>query len=320
MAIEVAAREQLFNRNEGGHCVILSHLGRFAPEPTTQACTLVINDPNAPPPPPTLTISTACPLNSGVVGSSFSQSLGTTGGTGAVTLSISSGGLPNGLTLTGNTISGTPTGAGTASFTIQAVDSGSPAQTATKSCSMTVNAAPTAPVITTACPLTQGVVGQPYHLNLGATGSSPITWSITTGTLPVGMALFSSGLLTGVPHHPGTYNFTLRATNSVTSVTQAYSLVILLHAPPPPPRARRSRLVRRRRLLSGLPTARRSARLAPRQLRCRSSPARCRWACCSPATPLAVRLRAPLGRRTSRCLQPTAATRSKPARARARSR
>lgn len=201
---------------------------------TTQACTLVINDPNAPPPPPppTLTISTACPLNSGVVGSSFSQSLGTTGGTGAVTFSISSGALPAGLTLTGNTISGTPTGAGTANFTIQAVDSGAPAQTATKSCSVTINAAPTAPVITTACPLTQGVVGQAYHLNLAATGSSPITWSITTGTLPVGMALFSSGLLTGVPHHEGTYNFTIRATNSVTSVTQACSLVILLHAPP----------------------------------------------------------------------------------------
>jgi hypothetical protein len=204
----------------------------------TQACTLVINDPNAPPPPPppTLTISTACPLNSGVVGTAFSQSISTTGGTGTVTHSISAGSLPAGLTLSAaGVLSGTPTTAATSTFTLRAVDSGSPAQTATKSCSMTVNAAPTAPVITTACPLTQGVVGQAYHLNLAATGTSPITWSITNGALPVGMALFSSGLLTGVPHHPGTYNFTLQATNSVTSVTQACSLVILLHAPPPPP-------------------------------------------------------------------------------------
>lgn len=204
----------------------------------TQACSLVINDPNAPPPPPpaTLTISTACPLNSGVVGTAFSQALTTTGGTGAVTYSISSGALPAGLTLSGSTISGTPSTAATASFTIQAVDSGSPtAQTATKSCSMTINAAPTAPVITTACPLTQGVVGQAYHLNLAATGTSPISWSITNGNLPIGMALFSSGLLTGVPHHDGTFNFTIQASNSVTSVTQACSLVILLHAPPPPP-------------------------------------------------------------------------------------
>lgn len=153
-------------------------------------------------------------------------------------MSIQSGSLPAGLTLTGNTISGTPSGAaGTSNFTLLATDSGNPVQTGTRSCSITVSNAPPPPVgptITTACPLPSGVVGTPVHINLTATGDSPISWSITNGTLPVGVTLASNGTLSGVPHHDGTFQFTLRAANNTGSALLTCTWAIGLHSVPPP--------------------------------------------------------------------------------------
>ncbi|MBM3754315.1 MAG: hypothetical protein FJW38_10090 [Acidobacteria bacterium] len=173
--------------------------------------------PAAAPPGPAIT---ACPSSSAVIGTSYSQTLSTTG-TAPVTLSLQSGSLPVGLLLTGNTISGTPSGpAGTSNFTLLATDSGNPVQTGTRACSITVSNAPpppVAPTITTACPLPSGQVGTPVHINLTATGDSPISWSITNGTLPLGVTLASNGTLSGVPHHNGTFQFTLRAANNTGS-------------------------------------------------------------------------------------------------------
>jgi hypothetical protein len=58
-----------------------------------------------------LTITTAA-LPSGTVGTSYSQTLTASGGTPGYNWSIVSGSLPAGLTLSGATISGTPTKAG----------------------------------------------------------------------------------------------------------------------------------------------------------------------------------------------------------------
>ena len=78
----------------------------------------------------TLTIGTAsltvnpASLPATVVGHPYSQIVSATGGTAPYTFSISAGALPPGLTLNPVTgvISGTPTGPGTASFTVQATD------------------------------------------------------------------------------------------------------------------------------------------------------------------------------------------------------
>jgi len=93
--------------------------------------------------PPALTITTTCPLPNGTVGAAYSQSLTATGGTTPYTWTISAGALPAGLDITGNTITGTPTTAGTFSFTLRVRDASNPTQeTAELPCSITVNAGP----------------------------------------------------------------------------------------------------------------------------------------------------------------------------------
>ena len=96
---------------------------------------------------------------------------------------------------------------------------------------------PTAPTITTAS-LPGGTVGTAYgSRTLAATGDATIRWSIDTGELPDGLNLSSYSYLSqctisGTPTKSGTYNFTVKATNSAGSDTKAFSIVI---APRPGP-------------------------------------------------------------------------------------
>ena len=93
--------------------------------------------------PAPLTITTTS-LPPGTVGIPYSATLAASGGTTPYTWSLSSGSLPVGLTLNATTgsISGTPTAAGTSSFTVQVTDAASPAATASRSLSIVINAAP----------------------------------------------------------------------------------------------------------------------------------------------------------------------------------
>lgn len=94
---------------------------------------------------PPLTISTAT-LPAGTDGIAYSNPMAATGGTKSYTWSISAGKLPAGLTLAATTgvISGTPTTAGTSTFTAKVTDNSSPEQTASASLSIEVTA-PQAP-------------------------------------------------------------------------------------------------------------------------------------------------------------------------------
>lgn len=186
-------------------------------------------------PPPPFGIATACPLNPPTVGTAFSQTLASVSGIGALTYSLSAGSLPAGLSLSADgVLSGTATAAGTSSFTLQVADSSAPAQTATKTCSITVNAAVVAPTITAACPLPNAVLNTAYSTTLTATGTGPIVWSLTGGALSGALSLSPAGVISGLPIHPGTVHFTLTATNSVGSVSKVCSLVVLHTAPVAP--------------------------------------------------------------------------------------
>jgi hypothetical protein len=92
--------------------------------------------------PATLVITTAS-LPSGTQGSAYSASVVSSGGTQPVNWTlINSGTLPPGLAISATgQITGTPTASGTATFTVQATDSGVPAQTATQTLSITIAAA-----------------------------------------------------------------------------------------------------------------------------------------------------------------------------------
>ena len=87
-----------------------------------------------------LTITTTS-LPNGSIGTAYSQTLNAVGGIGAHTWQLTAGTLPNGLTLNATTglISGTPTALVNATpLTFQATDSGSPAQTASVSLTLTI--------------------------------------------------------------------------------------------------------------------------------------------------------------------------------------
>ena len=172
---------------------------------------------------PAITTTT---LSGGKVGEAYSQTLAATGAA-PITWSIESGSLPAGLTLSGNTISGTPTTAGTFTFTVKA---GNSVGNDTKDLSIVVQAAPVEPdpgqppVITTTT-LSGGKVGEAYSQTLAATGAAPITWSIESGSLPAGLTL-SGNTISGTPTTAGTFTFTVKAGNSVGNDTKDLSIVV----------------------------------------------------------------------------------------------
>jgi len=167
-----------------------------------------------------LTINTSS-LSGATNGTTYSNLLQASGGTGTYTWSITSGALPAGLTLSpSGRISGKPTATGTATFSITATDSAQPtAQTASVPLSLVVVAA-AIPVLTINASLPPATSGTVYSSTLGVTGGTPaFTWSITSGTLPAGLTLAAStGIISGTPSTAGTYNFTASVSDNGTPV------------------------------------------------------------------------------------------------------
>ncbi|HIJ86311.1 MAG TPA: S8 family serine peptidase [Desulfuromonadales bacterium] len=151
----------------------------------------------------TVTIASNLSVNNttfagGISGSSYSQNLAASGGYGGYSWSLASGTLPGGLTLnTNGTISGIPTAAGSSSFSVKATDAGG---NSAISAPFSIAILEAAPVITTGS-LASGIVGTAYSQTITATGgTSPLTWSITSGTLPGGLTLNSTtGVISGTP-------------------------------------------------------------------------------------------------------------------------
>jgi len=184
---------------------------------------------------PVITITTASPLPAGTVGTAYSQTFAGTGGTLPYSWTVSAGTLPGGLTLTtAGLLAGTPTAAGTFNFTIRVADAAFPANSTTKAFTLTINSVL---VITTASPLPNGRQGQAYSQTFAATGgTAPLTWVRITGdAFPSGLGLNgTTGVLSGTPTVTGTFNFTIRVTDSTTPTarvaTKAFTLTILAPA------------------------------------------------------------------------------------------
>jgi len=126
--------------------------------------------------------------------------------------SLWSGTLPPGLTVSAGTITGTPTAAGTYTFRVLATDSlgnmgYSPLYTIVVSGGVNIT--------TTSLP--DGAVGElaPYSATLAlAGGVSPFTWTQPSGTLPPGLSLSSSGVISGTATVEGTYTFDVMVTDA----------------------------------------------------------------------------------------------------------
>jgi len=148
-----------------------------------------------------------------IVGTAISTiTFSTSGGVAPYVYSISVGSLPTGLTLSSaGVLSGTPTIAGSYSFTVQVADSELTPQTATQS--FTVNVAALLSITTTSLPA--GTAAASYSAMLAATGgTTPYTWSLSSGTLPAGLTLSAAGVISGTPTTPGTYTITVKVTDA----------------------------------------------------------------------------------------------------------
>jgi large repetitive protein len=179
---------------------------------------------------PPLSVTTTS-LPGGSLGTPYSQNLQAIGGTPPYIWSISAGALPTGLTLSNpstGAITGTPTATGVFNFTAKVTDSATPtAGTATAALSITINAA--LAITTTSLP--GGSVSTAYSATVVASGGTqPYTWTVTSGTLPAGLAINSTtGTISGTPTATGTSDFTVTATDSenpTVKASAALSIVI----------------------------------------------------------------------------------------------
>jgi hypothetical protein len=179
-----------------------------------------------------LTIATTS-LPSGALGVPYGPTfINAAGATGTFTWTITAGSLPAGLTFqtsstsTSAQITGTPTLLETSKFTVQVTDSAG--SSVTQALSITINPPPPLSVATST--LQVGTVNQGYNQTLAASsGTPPYTWSLTGGSLPFGLSLAPSGLISGTPVATGTYNFMVKVVDSSTpqqSATANLSITI----------------------------------------------------------------------------------------------
>jgi hypothetical protein len=174
-----------------------------------------------------VSINTPSPLPAGASGSPYSQALSASGGAIPYQWTLSGGALPPGLGMNPDgSIGGTPTAAGTFTFTAKVVDS--QGGNTIKEYSLTVNAASVTPKITTDSPLAEATVDTNFTVTFAATGGrAPYSWNAALRALPPGLTLASNGTLSGTPTAQGTFSFTVNVTDSLNvTATKDFSIVI----------------------------------------------------------------------------------------------
>lgn len=140
-------------------------------------------------------------------------------------------GAPAGLSLSsGGVWSGTPSTAGTYSFTVTATDAASAATTAT----ITITVAAPVTVVTTTANLPHATAGVPASIGLQpGNGVGPYTWAVTAGSLSP-FALSSAGTISGTNPTAGTVSFTVQVTDGA-GATATAALVLTTDAAPADP-------------------------------------------------------------------------------------
>ena len=173
----------------------------------------------------------------GEAGVPYSDQLTVTGGTSPFTWSVSAGTLPPGLTLSASAglLAGTPTTAGTFTFTVKVTDHSGLSDT--EPVTITIIAGPSlnfrAPPPGWTAPSTATPSPSP-----AAPARSP--GRSAAGTLPAGISLSADGNLSGTPTATGTASFTVQVTDAnAQTATQATSITISAGVsttfPAPPP-------------------------------------------------------------------------------------
>jgi hypothetical protein len=165
------------------------------------------------------------------------------------TFSVVSGTVPPGTMVApsgeaGTILGGTPTTAGTYTFTVSGTDINLiPIAPMTYQITIAGNYQPPPFTINGSSVLPSGTF-ETYYTNVFSVsgGSIPYTWSVLSGQLPPGLYLASDITmsqtgddLTGTPRTTGTFTFTMQVTDGAgNKATKQFSLTILPTPPPPP--------------------------------------------------------------------------------------
>ena len=168
---------------------------------------------------PSISTST---LPNGINGTTYTQTIKASG-TKDITWSKVSGTIPTGLSLkkSSGKITGTPTKDGTFTFKLRATNDYGQAD---KTFTITIG---TKPKISTGADLTTGIKDTAYSVTLKYKGTTPLTWSKVSGTIPSGLSLKkSSGKITGTPTKSGTFTFKVRAKNDFGQYDKQFTLII----------------------------------------------------------------------------------------------
>ena len=177
-----------------------------------------------------LTVTTVT-LPAATAGVPYSATLAATGGVAPYSWSIPVGSLPAGLKLHAATgvISGTPTAGGTFDFVALVTDSEADANFS--AASEAITAGVSGLVVTTGSLLPTATSSVPYSVKLSAAGGiTPYQWSLSSGSLPAGLKLKSTGVLSGTTTATGLDSFTVKVTDSeapAVSATENVSLYVV---------------------------------------------------------------------------------------------
>ena len=143
------------------------------------------------------------------VGTPYAAQLEATGGVAPYAWSLPQGKLPDGLLLAADgTMGGSATVATSASVLVRVEDDqGDQAEAI-----LTIDVKDGGLVITTTSPLKKAIEGEKYSIQLEASGGEPPTfWGLVDGSLPDGLSLGATGLISGAATIDGTFTFTVKA-------------------------------------------------------------------------------------------------------------
>jgi hypothetical protein len=170
-------------------------------------------------------VITSASTDSGTLGAAFTYTITASNNP----TSFSATGLPAGLELNSTTglIFGTPTAAGTASVTVNAINSGG---TGSATFTLTITSTAVAPTITSASSGT-GTAGSSFVYQIVAS-NGPTAYNASG--LPGGLSInTSTGEITGIPTGPGTSLVTISASNAAGIGNATLTLSIAAAAPAP---------------------------------------------------------------------------------------
>ena len=169
-------------------------------------------------------VITSASLPTPIYGQPYTKSAQASGGTQPLTYAVTSGSLPSGISMTAaGVFSGSSKVTTATTFTITVTD----LNQLTGMQTFTWSIAP--PPAFSASPLPSPILKSPYSQSIGITGgTAPFNYSVTSGSLPPGVALSASGVFSGTPTTVGTYPFTVTVKDvNGLSAAQPYSWNIL---------------------------------------------------------------------------------------------